>query len=464
MKRTYIKDLKDSVGKEVSISGWVDVRRDHGKLIFIDIRDVSGKVQTVALPSHKEAYASAELIRPEWVVEIKGVVNKRPENMVKEGVLNGAVEIEIKDLLILNESKTPPFEITEDTSRVEENLRLKYRYLDLRTERLQENMKIRGDFLRRCREFLFDNEFNEFETPLLTETTEEGSRDFVVPSRLHPGKFYALPQSPQQYKELLMVAGFDRYFQMARAIRDEDLRADRGFEHTQVDIEMSFVNREEVMDFVEKMMTKVAEDMGYKILHKPFPKISYKDSMEKYGADKFDMRSEKEKEEGYLAYAWVVDFPLFEKTEEGGWTFSHNPFSMPKDEFKDNHIKGEGVENIISTQYDLVCNGFEVGGGSIRANKPEILEATYKIMGYGAEKIDKMIGHMMEAYSFGAPPHGGIALGVERIIMNLTNEPALREVQAFPMTRGGKTAVMEGPSDISEEQLKELGLDLRGDN
>lgn len=460
MTRKYIKSLGSNIDKEVTIAGWVDVRRDHGKLIFIDLRDVSGKVQMVALPNHEEAHKIAETIRPEWVVEVRGKVNKRPERMVTEEE-NGDIEIEVLEIKVLNESKTPPFEITNNSIDVDENVRLKYRYLDLRTERLQRNMKVRSEFIKLCRKYLFTNDFIELETPLLTETTEEGSRDFVVPSRLQPGKFYALPQSPQQYKELFMTAGFDRYFQIARAVRDEDLRADRGFEHTQVDIEMSFVNEEDVMDMTECMITTVVEEMGYAIKQKPFPRVTYKESMEKYGDDKFDMRTEKDKEDGVLAFAWVVDFPQFEKTDDGKWTFSHNPFSMPKEEFIKDHLEGKNIENIISTQYDLVCNGFEVGGGSIRAHKSETLKATYKIMGNSDEEIEKLVGHMMEAYDFGTPPHGGIALGVERNIMNLTQESALREVQAFPMTRGGATSVMTGPSELSKEQLDELGLQTK---
>ena len=257
-----------------------------------------------------------------------------------------------------------------------------------------------------------------------------------------------------------MTAGFERYFQIARAIRDEDLRADRGFEHSQIDMEMSFVSQNDVMEMTEAMIKEVVESMGFTLKEKPFPRISYKEAMEKYGDDKFDLRSEEDKENNVLAYAWVLDFPLFEKTDDG-WTFSHNPFSMPKEEFLEQHLKGENPGEIISTQYDLVCNGFEVGGGSIRAHRGEILKATYDIMGYSDEKREKMVGHMIEAYDYGTPPHGGIALGVERNVMNLTGEKALREVQAFPMTRGGQTAVMSGPSELSPEQLAELKLSVK---
>jgi aspartyl-tRNA synthetase len=326
---------------------------------------------------------------------------------------------------------------------------------------MQKNIKLRSNFIQKCREFLFKESFTEIETPILTKSTPEGSRDFVVPSRIHPGKFYALPQSPQQYKQLLMTAGFERYFQIARAVRDEDLRADRGFEHTQIDLEMSFVSQNDVLNLVESMITKTVEGMGFTIKEKPFPRVTYKEAMERHGADKFDLRTEEEKEKGVLAYAWVVDFPFFEKTEEGGWTFSHNPFSMPKTEHLEWLMNGDNIENIITQQYDLVCNGFESGGGSIRAHKPEILRATYKIMSYSEEETEASIGHMLEAFKYGTPPHGGIALGVERNIMNLSGEEYLREVQTFPMTRGGQTSVMDAPSSLPQKQLDELKIQIK---
>ena len=460
-ERIYIGDLHDHIDQEVTVAGWINVRRDHGKLIFIDLRDMSGMVQMVALPSHKEAHEVANEVRPEWVVEVRGKINKRPERMIKEDEQNGDIEIEVLEMKALNQSKTPPFEITEDTKDVDENVRLKYRYLDLRTKRMQKNIHVRSEFVQKCREYLFKNKFTEIETPLLTESTPEGSRDFVVPSRLHPGKFYALPQSPQQYKQLLMTAGFEKYFQTARAIRDEDLRAHRGFEHTQIDIEMSFVTADDVMNTVEEMITKTVEKMGYTIKEKPFPRITYKESMEKYGDDKFDMRTEEDKKNGVLAYAWVVEFPFFEKTDDGKWTFTHNPFSMPIDEHIDWLLEGKNIDQILTTQYDLVCNGFETGGGSIRSHRADILKATYKIMGDTEEETQQKVGHMLEAFELGTPPHGGIALGVERNIMNLTGEDNLREVQAFPMTRGGTTSVMQGPTPLSNEQLMELGISVK---
>ena len=457
MERTFIGDLNQKIGEPALIRGWVSVRRDQGKMIFFDFRDMTGTVQGVVLPK-SDAMESAKEARTEYVVAVTGTVNKRPDKNIQADKLNGDIELQIEKIEIINKAETPPFEVTGDTSAINEDVRLQYRYLDLRSERMQRNIRMRSEFVQKVREFLFKQKFTEIETPLLTESTPEGSRDFVVPSRLNPGKFYALPQSPQQYKQLLMVAGFERYFQIARAIRDEDLRADRGFEHTQIDIEMSFVEQEDVMSTVEAMLIEVAESMGRTIKQKPFPRFTYAEAMEKYGADKFDMRTPEEKESGVLAYAWVYKFPFFEKTDEGGWTFTHNPFSMPIPEHVDQLLKKENIGEILTTQYDIVCNGFEAGGGSIRSHNPNILRSVYEIMGYTKEETDERVGHMLEAFKYGTPPHGGLALGVERNVMNLTNETYLREVQAFPMTRGGQTAVMKAPKPLTEKQLKELGI------
>ena len=460
MERTLIKDLSEHVGESVRICGWVSVRRDQGKMVFFDFRDMSGTVQGLVTPGHPAIEVAKETSR-ESVVSVTATVQKRPEKNAQADKVNGGIELLIEKIEVLSPAAVLPFEVNEDTSGIGEETRLEHRYLDLRSERMQRNIRLRSDFVQRCREFLFQEKFAEIETPLLTESTPEGSRDFVVPSRLHPGKFYALPQSPQQYKQLLMVGGFERYFQIARAVRDEDLRADRGFEHTQIDIEMSFVEQEDVMSTVEKMITTAVEGMGFTIKEKPFPRLTYAEAVQKFGADKFDMRTEEEKAKGILAYAWVYKFPFFEQTPEGKWTFTHNPFSMPLPEHVDDLLQKQNIGEILTTQYDLVCNGFEAGGGSIRAHKPELLRAAYEIMGYSADEIEERIGHMLKAFGFGVPPHGGIAIGVERIIMNLTGETHLREVQAFPMTRGGQTAVMKAPKPLSIQQLDELGIEIK---
>ncbi len=471
MQRTLIKDTVNKVGEEVLIQGWIDIRRDHGKLIFLDLRDRSGKIQAVVIPSSSpEAHASAQELRPEFVVEITGKINARPERNVNKDLLTGTVELEVLGVKILNKAETPPFDVTSDGLDINEEVRLKYRYLDLRRPRMQDNIRLRSDYMQALRGALVKKDFVEIETPILSKATMEGARDFIVPSRFQPGKFYALPQSPQQYKQLLMVAGFERYFQFPHCLRDEDLRADRGFEHTQLDLEMSFVNREDVMSTVEDVVKESVKAVGGKLKDETFPVVSYKDAMEKYGADKFDLRSDEDKKNGVLAFAWVTDFPFFRKTStteasdkfdsKSGWTFTHNPFSMPIPEHLDWLMKGENIDQITTTQYDLVCNGLEAGGGSIRAHTPEILRATYKIMGYTDAQVEESVGHMIEAFSFGAPPHGGIALGLDRHIALLKGEASIKEAMAFPMTSTGRTSVMDAPAAISEEQLKELGIKI----
>lgn len=463
MPRTNILETTSRIGEEVELFGWVRGRRDHGQIIFIDLRDRSGVVQVVFTPRVKELYVVAETLRSEWVVRLIGQVVARPEKMVNLEIPTGKIEIQPIALKILAEAQTPPFPLDTDGYETDEEVRLKYRYLDLRRPRLQRNLKLRSEFIDQARQFLFKKDFLEIETPILTESTPEGSRDFVVPSRLHPGKFFALPQSPQQYKQLLMVAGVEKYFQIARCFRDEDLRADRGFEHTQIDLEMSFVEQAEVMALDEEMITTVVENMGFKIKQKPFPVFSYQEALAKFGTDQFDLRTEEDKKNGILAYAWVKDFPFFEKKEGDNWTFTHNPFSLAQPEHVNWLMQGEKIDQILTTQYDLVCNGFEVGGGSMRAHRSDHLRAVFKIMGYTDERIEKNFGHMLEAFRYGAPPHGGIAHGVERNLMTLAGEDYLREVQAFPQTSSGRTAVMNAPSALDKAQWQELRLKASGE-
>jgi len=462
--RIYIKESINKIGETVELAGWVNVRRDHGKIIFIDLRDRSGIMQVVFTPANKELYEKANSLRPEWVISVTGKIGARPKGMENQEIETGSIEMQAEKLEILNESKTPPFPIDDEGSDIDEELRLKYRYLDLRRPRLQKNLRLRSEFIHGIRNFLKSRDFTEIETPLLTKATPEGSRDFVVPSRLQPGKFYALPQSPQQYKQLLMVAGFERYFQIARALRDEDLRADRTFEHTQIDVEMSFIKREEIMSLIEEAVATVVESMGYTIKEKPFPIFKYKEAMDKFGADKFDLRSEEEKQKNILAFAWVIDFPLFSaeggKTEEGRWTYSHNPFTGPRPEDEGKLAEARDIGEILSLQYDLVLNGHEVGGGGIRINKRDLLKKVFEIIGHSSEKIEKDFGHILEAFEMGAPPHGGVALGVERLCAILAGEEHIREVQAFPTTSGGRTAVMDAPSELEQKQLKELHIKI----
>jgi aspartyl-tRNA synthetase len=456
MERIITSATPSQKGSIVRIAGWVDTRRDHGKIVFLDIRDRGGIVQVVCTS------AIAQGVKPEWVVQIEGKVQERPENLKNPDLATGDIEIAAEKLTVLTEAKTLPLPIDTDGYEIGEDIRLKYRYLDLRRKRLQRNLHVRSQYIQAAREYLFSQDFTEIETPMLTKSTPEGSRDFVVPSRVNPGEFYALPQSPQQYKQLLMVAGFEKYFQIARALRDEDPRADRGFEHSQIDLEMSFVGREDVMKLVEEMTVYALKKIGAKVSEKPFPVLTYKEAIRKYGADKFDLRGEKEKKEGVLRFAWVVDFPFFEKDSTGKWTFTHNPFSAPIDEQHEQWLlKGEHIEQITTSQYDLVCNGLEVSGGSIRTHKPEVLRAVFRIMGYKDQEIDDKFGHMLEAFEYGAPPHGGCAQGFERILMAHLHEEYLREVQAFPQTGQGRTSVMDAPSEISKEQLSELHLRIQ---
>lgn len=457
--RIRIVTLPDHVGEAVSISGWVSVRRDHGKLIFLDIRDESGSVQSVVLPNHAEALAVAQTVRPEWVVGIEGRVNPRPEKLVKPDQPNGNIEVEILSVSILNEAETPVFDTLSDGKEIGEETRLKYRYADLRRKRMQENIRNRHHVAQHIRNFYTDEGFVEIETPCMTKSTPEGSRDYVVPSRLEKGKFYALPQSPQQYKQLLMVAGFEKYFQIARCFRDEDTRGDRQPEFTQVDMEMSFVSQEDLMRINERLIVDLVKAVypGKRIQELPFPRITYQEAMEKYDSDKPDIRTDKG-DPNLLAFCWIVDFPLFEKDDRGGWTFSHNPFSAPKPEYAADLLEGKDIGGIVAAQYDMVLNGYEIGGGGIRNHDPKALRKVFEIMGYDAERIEENFGHMLKALASGAPPHGGLAFGFDRLMMLLQNEPNIREVIPFAKTGEGRDPMMDAPSKVSSNQLLDLGV------
>lgn len=458
MERTPVIDIKDKVGETVDLFGWIHNRRDHGKLIFIDLRDRSGICQVVFTPKTPN-YDEASQLRSEWVVRLKGKINARPEKMINADIPTGKVEVEPLELEILNKAETPPFPIDTDGKEIGEEHRMKYRYLDLRRERMAHNMAFRHRLIKFIRDYLSDRGFYEIETPILTKSTPEGARDYVVPSRLYNGKFYALPQSPQQYKQLLMVGGVEKYFQIARCFRDEDTRGDRQPEFTQLDLEMSFVEREDVMRLNEDLLISLVKTVApdKKIQEVPFPRISYKEAMEKYGTDRPDLREDKN-DPNLLAFCWVIDFPFFEKNDDGSWMFTHNPFSAAKPEFNEDLLAGGNVENILTSQYDVALNGSEIGGGSIRNHTPESLRAVFKIMGFSDERIEHNFGHMLQALSFGAPPHGGIAWGLDRLITLLTGEPNIREVIAFPKTGDARDLMMESPSELEAKQLKELHI------
>ena len=460
--RTLIRETLKKIGESVTLKGWISTKRDHGKLTFIDLRDRTGTIQCVG-------YQKMGELTTESVLEVTGILKERNEKSINSELPLGTIEIDVQEYVVLSKAKELPIQVKEvEGNNVSEDIRLKYRYLDLRREPMQKIMKLRSTYSTSLRQAFIDRDFVEVETPILSKATMEGARDFLVPSRFQHGKFYALPQSPQQYKQLLMVAGVDRYFQFSRCFRDEDLRADRGFEFTQVDVEMSFVTSDEIRETMEQIVKQAVKEVGGKLKDESFPVYPYDDAIKQFGADKFDLRTEEEKKDGTLAFAWVTRFPFFKKVDKAdaaeirdgksGWTFTHNPFGAPILEHMDWHLKGEHIEEIIADQYDLVCNGYEVGGGGIRAHNPDLLASTYRIMGYSEAETQASIGHMLEAFSYGTPPHGGIALGLDRQIMLLSGESSLKEAIAFPMTSTGRTAVMDGPSTASEEQLIELGL------
>lgn len=461
MKRTLVEQTTQKIGETVTLKGWVATKRDHGKITFIDLRDYTGSIQCVGFKMMGE-------LTPESVVSLTGEVKARPEKMINHESPTGTVEVDVKEYEILNKAKELPIQVEGDGYEVKEEVRLRYRYLDLRRERMRKTLRMRSKLIQAFREYLFIKDFVEVETPLLTLATKEGARDFIVPSRFNPGKFYALPQSPQQYKQLLMTAGVENYFQIAKCVRDEDLRADRGFEFTQLDLEMSFVEQKDVMNTVEEMTKHAVKAVGGVLKDETFPVFTYEEAIKQFGEDKFDLRTQEEKDAGVLSFAWVVKFPFFKKVDtadaaevadgKSGWTFTHNPFSTPVPEHVEQHLKGENIGEIVTAQYDLVCNGYEAGGGSIRAHRADVLKATFKIMGYSDEEIEASVGHMLEAFEVGTPPHGGIALGLDRLVMLLAGETSLKEAIAFPMTSSGRTAVMQAPAPVTENQLKELSL------
>ncbi len=578
----------EHIGQVVKLAGWVHRRRDHGGVIFIDLRDRFGLTQIVINPAHvrgPEVFKLAESLRSEYVIQVEGEVTNRPEGMANPKMATGEIEVMVSQLALLNPARTPPFVIDDDGRDVDENLRLKYRYLDLRRERMARNLAIRHRFVKFIRDYLDARGFLEVETPILFKTTPEGARDYLVPSRVHPGCFYALPQSPQQLKQLLMVAGVERYFQIARCFRDEDQRADRQPEFTQLDLEMSFVDRDDVLNLIEGLLTEFTEQHadlhGKRLLFKPFMRLPYEEVMERFGRDKPDLRfgmelfdatdvtrgseflpfraahvkgicapgcagytrkqtdeltefakkngakglvvlwhdpdgirnsgagaklSQAEKDaivaragskpgdlillvaddnrraanealgelrhelgtrlkladESVMAYLWVVDFPLFEwNAEEKRWDPSHHMFTAPKDEHLARLESDPG--SVRSKQYDLVCNGYEVGGGSIRIHRREVQETVMRLIGLEMEDARRKFGHMLEAFEYGAPPHGGIAPGIDRLTMLYCSEPNIREVMAFPKNQQAMDVMAGAPSPVYEQQLKELHIQLVGE-
>jgi aspartyl-tRNA synthetase len=573
---------KDNAGEAVRLAGWVHRRRDHGGLIFIDLRDRWGLTQVTFHPERDDIFSSAERLRPEWSISVEGEVARRPEGNENPDLPTGAIEVEATGLEILNPSETPPFEIERDRP-VDETLRLKYRYLDLRRERMRDKILLRHRVVKYMRDYLDERGFVEIETPLLTASTPEGARDYLVPARLYPGQFYALPQSPQQFKQLLMVAGFERYFQIARALRDEDQRGDRQPEHTQLDLEMSYTTQDEVLDLVEGLYAGIVEQLTSKrLLARPFPRLTYAESMDRFGTDKPDIRfglelhdvspvvanaefkvfkgavdsggsvrgiavgglgdlTRREIDEltavaasggarglahfqvqsdglrspvakffspehqealraslgaaegdwmffiadknpvvfeslshlrlhfrdrlgladpDVLGMCWVTDFPLFEWNEdEGRIEPMHHMFTLPREE--DVALLDSDPLEVIGQLYDLVANGTELASGSMRIHSPELQQKVFDVIGIVPEEAQRRFGTILTAFRYGAPPHGGIAPGVDRLVMLLTDEPNIREVMAFPKTQAARDEMMDAPGPVSEDQLKELNISLR---
>jgi aspartyl-tRNA synthetase len=459
MNRILSNQTPALVGQPVRLQGWVDAKRDHGKITFIDLRDRSGLVQCVG-------YQKMGDLTTESVVEIVGIVKQRPEKLMNPNLATGTVEVDVQEYRVITTSDELPLPIATDGREIDERIRLKYRYLDLRRERMQETIKTRSKVTTFIRNWLTNQEFVEVETPILTKTTPEGARDFLVPSRLQPGMFYALPQSPQQYKQLLMVAGFERYFQLARCFRDEDPRADRAYgEFTQLDVEMSFVTQEDILQLTEALFTELVESIfpDKQISQKPWPRISHKQAMEQYGSDKPDLRKDKS-DPNELAFSWTLDFPLFIEQSDKDFYHgsgqaelapSHHMFTAPHPDDVD--LLESEPRKVRGLQHDLVLNGYEVGGGSIRIHQPDVQQKVFDLIGF-TEAQKAQFAHMLTAFKYGVPPHGGIAPGLDRFLMAVLGESSIREVMAFPAISSGQTAVVDAPSPASEKQLVELGI------
>jgi len=445
----------DNVGDKVILCGWVSTRRDHGSLIFLDLKDKYGVTQVVVhkRESGEESYNITKEIKLQSVIKIEGMVRERPKGTVNENMKTGEIEIGVEKVDILNESKDLPFEM-EKSKDVSEELRFKYRYLDLRSNsKIIENFVLRHNILNITREYLSKQGFLELETPLLTKSTPEGARDFLVPSRIMPGNFYALPQSPQLFKQIFMVGGIDKYFQIARCFRDEDLRADRQPEFTQLDIECSFVEEKDIMELVETLVKYIFNkvlDLDLKI---PFPCISYKEAIKKYGTDKPNLSNKNEK----FKFLWISDFPMFKYNEEmENWELEHHPFTSPKtDELE---ALDKNKSEVLAKAYDLIMDGVEIASGSIRIHDAKLQEKIFQQIGLSKEEYTERFGFLLDALSLGAPPHGGIAVGLDRLVALVAGCESIRDVIPFPKTQTGICRLSGAPAKISNSQLSELKL------
>lgn len=454
MVRSVIGSLneKDN-GSSVLVKGWVDTIREHGKLIFFDIRDASGILQTVISAKEKpEIFKVAKTLTKESCIEIEGKVGLRPKGTINEKIPTGKIELQIDRIEVLNLCPPLPFEL--DKNDVGEDIRLKYRYLDLRRAEMRKNLFTRAKLFKVMREYLDSQGFHEFDTPMLVKYTPGGARNFLSPSRLSAGKFWALPESPQLFKQLLMIGGMEKYYQIAKCLRDEDLRADRQPEFTQLDIEMSFVNQEDIISLIEGLFKKIWKEIFGIDLKTPFSKMTYEEAMKKYNSDKPDMRKDKSNPSEF-AFLWVVDFPLFQYDEQAKkYVANHHPFTSPNmEDFKKNPHKAR------SWAYDLVLNGVEIGGGSIRIHDSDVQQKVFEILKISKEEQDKKFKFLLDALKF-APPHGGIAVGIDRLLQLMLGVSSIRDVIAFPKNNEGKDVMLGAPSEVTDEQLKELHVKI----
>ncbi|OGX37086.1 MAG: hypothetical protein A3G91_05980 [Omnitrophica WOR_2 bacterium RIFCSPLOWO2_12_FULL_50_9] len=445
---------KEQGGQEVTLCGWVGARRDHGKLIFIDLRDRYGLTQVVFIPSvSKPAHETAQTLGPEFVIRVTGKVAVRPGPKANPNIPTGEVELCAQKLEILNPSQVPVFEI-DDNAQVSEELRLTYRYLDIRRPKMLQTIEVRHKLCSVVRHFMDSERFIEVETPVLTKSTPEGARDFLVPSRLNVGEFFALPQSPQLFKQMLMVAGLDRYYQIVKCFRDEDLRADRQPEFTQLDIEMSFVTEEDIFALAERLFQTIFREVKGVEISIPFPRMTHAQAMKEYHSDKPDLRKQGEA----FSLAWIVDFPMFKfNEEEKRWESEHHPFTSLREEDLVFIEQGE-YEKVRARSYDLVLNGNELGSGSIRIHKKDMQKKIFDIIGLTSQEAEKRFGFLLRAFEYGAPPHAGVAFGIDRLVAILTGLESIRDTIAFPKTQKGNCLLTDAPTQVDSRQLKELGL------
>ncbi|MDP8233662.1 MAG: aspartate--tRNA ligase [Candidatus Saelkia tenebricola] len=447
---------KKDVEKEVSLCGWIYRIREHGKIVFLDLRDREGSIQVVCVPSVlKDNFDVMRNLGKEDVILLKGIVQARPKGTINDKIPTGEVEILINDIEILNKCKNHPFDMEIETE-VAEELRLKHRYLDLRSPKLQSNFIFRHKVVKKIRDLFDQSGFIEIETPILTKSTPEGARDFLVPSRLRSGAFYALPQSPQLFKQILMVAGFDKYFQIARCFRDEDLRADRQPEFTQLDLEMSFIEEEDIFTLIEMVLKDVFKYVLNLDIKIPFPRLNHKDVIAKYGSDKPDLRQDLN---GEFCFLWIKEFPLFHFNQDSNsWDMEHHPFTAPHAD--DINLLGKNMDKIRARSYDLVLNGVELGSGSIRIHNRELQKKIFETIGISEEDAERKFGFLLRALECGAPPHGGFALGLDRLITIMLGKESIRDVIAFPKTQRGVCPLADAPSFVDLSQLLELKIKI----